>query len=172
MLAPPRPRIPLKKDLLLFNKALTKDISSLTKDNNVKDMKISSMEQKNEKLETAIRDIIKKLLQEKKASNVLIDKSKPNSGTAVTKAYCILNQSQNKKTTVEAWKLAEKMRSSTRPNGGPSPQSLTTSCALALKRLIQGYGCPPPSVQSSVHLTRSLAFQQTIPRDMGIYLAS
>ena len=38
-IAPPRPRIPLKKDLLLFNKALTKDISSLKKCNNVKDRK-------------------------------------------------------------------------------------------------------------------------------------
>ena len=52
-----------------------------------------------------------------------------------------------------------------------SPQSLTTSCALAFKILIQGYGCPSPSVQSSVKLTRSLAFQQTIPRAMGICLA-
>ena len=30
-IAPPRPRITLKEDLLLFNKALTKDISSLKK---------------------------------------------------------------------------------------------------------------------------------------------
>ena len=52
--------IPLRKDLLLFHKALTKDISSLTKENNVKDRKISTMVQKNEKLDTAIRDITKK----------------------------------------------------------------------------------------------------------------
>ena len=69
------------------------------------------MEQKNKKLETAIRDLTKKLFQEKKVSNILIEQSKSYEETAVTKAYCILNQSQNKKTTVEAWKLAEKMRS-------------------------------------------------------------
>ena len=83
----------------------------MTKENNVKDRKISTMVQNNEKLETAIRDLTKQLLQEKKASNVLIDQSKSDAETAVTEAYCILNQSQNTKTTVEACKLAEKMRS-------------------------------------------------------------
>ena len=48
-IAPLRTRIYLKKDLLLFNKALTKDISSLTKYNNVKDSKISTMKKKNKK---------------------------------------------------------------------------------------------------------------------------
>ena len=83
----------------------------MTKDNNVKDRKISTMLQKNNKLETAIRDLTKQLLQEKKASNVLIDQSKSDAETAVTEAYCILNQSQNEKTTVKAWKLAENLRS-------------------------------------------------------------
>ena len=69
------------------------------------------MEQKNKKLETSIRDLTKNLFQEKKASNILIEQSKSYAETAVTKAYCILNQAQNKKTTVEAWKLSEKMRS-------------------------------------------------------------
>ena len=115
-----RPRIPLKKDLLLFHKALTKDTSYLKKDNNVKDKKISTMVQKNEKLETAIRDITKQLLQEKKASNVLLDQIKYDAETAVTEAYCILNQSQNTKTTVEACKLAEKMRSKQKFRKGES----------------------------------------------------
>ena len=74
----------------------------MTKDNNVKNRKISPMLQKNEKLETSISDITKKLVQEKKVLNVLIDQSKCDAETAVTKAYCILNQYQNKKTTVEA----------------------------------------------------------------------
>ena len=79
----------------------------MTKYNNVKDRKIYTMLQKNEKIETAIRDLTKQLLQEKKASNVLIDQSKCDAETAVTKVYCILNQSQNEKTTFKAWKLAE-----------------------------------------------------------------
>ena len=83
----------------------------MTKDNSVKHRKISTMEQKNKKLETEIRDLTKQLLQEKKASNVLIDQSKYDIETAVTKAYCILNQSQNEKTTIEAWKWPENMRS-------------------------------------------------------------
>ena len=53
------------------------------------------MLQKNDKLETAIRDLTKQLLQEKKASNVLIDQSKCNAETDVTEAYCILNQAHN-----------------------------------------------------------------------------
>ena len=50
-------------------------------------------------------------MQEKKASNVLIDQSKCDAETAVTEAYFILNQSQNEKTTVKAWKLVESLRS-------------------------------------------------------------
>ena len=69
------------------------------------------MEQKNKNLETAIRDLTKQILQEKTVLNVLIDQSKSDAESAVTEAYCILNQAQNEKTTVEAWKLAEKMRS-------------------------------------------------------------
>ena len=61
-IAPPRPRIPLKEYLLRFNKALTKDIRYLTKENNVKNRKISTMEQKNKNLETAIRDLTKQIL--------------------------------------------------------------------------------------------------------------
>ena len=68
------------------------------------------MLQKNEKLETAIRDLTKQLLQEKKESNVLVDQSKCDAETAVTEAYCILNQAQNKETTAKAWKLAENIR--------------------------------------------------------------
>ena len=64
------------------------------------------MLQKNEKLETAIRDTTKQILQEKKGSNVLIDQSKCDAETFMTEAYCILNQAQNEKTTVKAWKLA------------------------------------------------------------------
>ena len=101
-IATPIPRIPLKKYLLLFHRKLTKDIRYSTKDNNVKDKKIFTMVQKNEKLETAIRDLTKQLLQEKKASNVLLDQSKSDTETAVTEAYCIFNQAHNNKTTVEA----------------------------------------------------------------------
>ena len=78
----------------------------MTKENNVKDRKISTMVQNNEKLETAIRDLTKKIFQEKKASNVLIYQIKCDAETAVIKACCILNQAQNEKTTVKAWKLA------------------------------------------------------------------
>ena len=53
------------------------------------------MLEKNEKLETAIRDTTKQLLQEKKALNVLLDQIKYDAETAVTKAYCVLNQAQN-----------------------------------------------------------------------------
>ena len=66
------------------------DVIYLTKYNNVKDRKISTMLQKNEKLETAIRDLTKQLLQEKKASNVLIDHSKSDAETAVTKAFFLI----------------------------------------------------------------------------------
>ena len=61
-IATPRPRITLKKYFLLSHKALKKNISYLTKYNNVKDRKISTMLQKNEKLETTIRDLTKKII--------------------------------------------------------------------------------------------------------------
>ena len=43
--------------------------------------------------------------------NILIDQSKCDAETAVTEAYCILNQAQNEKTILEAWKFAKNIKS-------------------------------------------------------------
>ena len=102
-IAPPKPRSPLKKALKNINRALAKD-------NSLKDKKIFTMKQKNKLLETAITDLTKQLLLEKKVSNMLIDQSKTDAEAALMEAYYVLSEAQKEKSSVEAWKLAEKAR--------------------------------------------------------------
>ena len=76
----------------------------------MKDKKITTMKQKNKLLETAITNLTKQLLLEKKVSNMLINQSKTDAEAALMEAYCVLNEAQKEKSSVEAWKLAEKAR--------------------------------------------------------------